>query len=75
MSEFLEAFSGDKYDHMRSITASLFNFLDRSQTGSVTFNDLVRKLYPALDEPKFKVIQQWVHQYESMYNSDKKRNT
>lgn len=63
MSEFLEAFSSDKYDHMRSITASLFNFLDRTQSGSVTFNDLVRKLYPALDASRFKVIQEWVHQY------------
>jgi Ca2+-binding EF-hand superfamily protein len=69
MSEFLEAFSSEKYDHMRSITASLFNFLDRNQTGSVTFVDLVKKLYPALDEHKYRVIEKWVAQYESMYNS------
>ena len=75
MSEFLEAFSSEKYDHMRSITASLFNFLDRSQSGAVTFNDLVKKLYPELDESKYRVIQQWVQKYESMYNSDKKRST
>lgn len=75
MAEFLEAFSSDKYDHMRSITASLFNFLDHRQRGCVTFKDLVRKVYPGLEEYKYTIIEGWVRQYEKLYNSDKKRNT
>lgn len=60
---------------MRSITASLFNFLDHRQKGCVNFNDLVRKVYPGLEEYKYAIIEGWVRQYEKMYNSDKKRNT
>ena len=33
---------------MKSIAASLFNFLDKKQNGKIDFLDLVTKLYPNL---------------------------
>jgi hypothetical protein len=37
IENFLDAFNEDKYQHMKSVAASLFNFLDDDQNGSVTF--------------------------------------
>ena len=68
----MEAFSGDKFDHMKSITASLFNFLDRRQTGKISFADLIFKIYPSLSLKQFEIIKLWVAQYEKMFNSEKK---
>lgn len=60
---------------MRSITASLFNFLDRKQTGLVTFEDLVKKLYPGLKPSNYATIMRWMDEYQKIYDPDKKRTT
>ena len=58
---------------MRSITASLFNFLDRKQSGKVTFADLLFKIYPSLSLKQFEIIQAWISQYDKMFTSEKRR--
>jgi Ca2+-binding EF-hand superfamily protein len=53
---------------MKSIAASLFNFLDKKQTGKVTFNELVEKLYPNLSKPHLDIVKFWIHEYNQNFN-------
>lgn len=48
IEDFINSFSQEKYNHMKGVAASLYNFLDKNQTGKVTFYDLVFKLYTNL---------------------------
>ena len=48
IEDFIENFNQEKYNHMKSVAASLFNFLDKKQHGQIEFMDLVTKLYPNL---------------------------
>lgn len=41
---------------MKSVAASLYNFLDRKQNGKVTFEELIIKLYPDLTKQHLKLI-------------------
>jgi hypothetical protein len=44
---------------MKSVAASLYNFLDQKQSGKVTFEELVLKLYPDLTENHLIMIRDW----------------
>ena len=57
---------------MKSIAASLFNFLDKKQTGKVEFIDLVTKLYPNLSKKHKETILFWSEEYNKNFNLDKK---
>lgn len=37
IEDFIDSFSQEKYNHMKSVAASLYNFLDQDQNGKVTF--------------------------------------
>jgi hypothetical protein len=44
---------------MKSVAASLYNFLDQKQTGKVNFIELVHKLYPDLTKQHIHTIISW----------------
>jgi hypothetical protein len=44
---------------MKSVAASLYNFLDKKQTGKVNFIEFVVKLYPDLSKQHLKIINNW----------------
>jgi Ca2+-binding EF-hand superfamily protein len=44
---------------MKSVAASLYNFLDKKQNGRVTFLELVLKLYPDLTKTHLKMVESW----------------
>ncbi|EGR32152.1 hypothetical protein IMG5_094380 [Ichthyophthirius multifiliis] len=66
IKEFTKAFS-DK-PHMKRVTASLFNFLDSKQRGTVTFEQLLIKLYPSLTKTHLKLINNWINQYVNTFS-------
>lgn len=57
---------------MKSIAASLFNFLDKKQSGKIDFLDLVTKLYPNLTKKHMEIISIWSEEYNRNFNIDKK---
>jgi len=57
---------------MKSVAASLYNFLDNKQSGKVTFEELVMKLYPDLTEHHMEMIRNWSDEYNCNFNLDKK---
>lgn len=59
---------------MKSIAASLFNFLDKKQSGKIDFMDLVTKLYPNLTKKHMEIIAAWSEEYNRNFNIDKKVN-
>lgn len=59
IENFIESFNEDKYNHMKSVAASLFNFLDMDQNGKVTFKELIQKLYPDLTTEHYEIIKLW----------------
>ena len=56
IEDFIENFNQEKYNHMKSVAASLFNFLDKKQHGKIDFLDLVTKLYPNLSSKHLQTI-------------------
>lgn len=44
---------------MKSVSASLFNFLDKHQNGKIEFLDLITKLYPSLSQKHLETIKIW----------------
>ncbi len=72
MEDFIMSFNHEKYSHMKSVAASLFNFLDKHKTGSITFNDFLVKLYPGLTQANFSLINQWSEEYNSKFNLERK---
>jgi hypothetical protein len=59
IEDFIENFNQEKYNHMKSVAASLFNFLDKHQNGKIHFLDLVTKLYPNLSQKHLETISIW----------------
>ena len=59
IEDFIENFNQEKYNHMKSVAASLFNFLDKHQNGKIHFLDLVTKLYPNLSQKHLETISVW----------------
>jgi Ca2+-binding EF-hand superfamily protein len=72
MEDFIENFNQEMYNHMRNETASLFNFLDKHQTGKIEFMDFVAKLYPTLTDKHLLTIRMWNDEYNRNFNIDKK---
>ncbi len=60
---------------MKSVAASLFNFLDKHQNGKIQFLDLVTKLYPNLSSKHLETISVWSEEYNRNFNIDKKIKT
>jgi hypothetical protein len=57
---------------MKSVAASLYNFLDKHQHGKVLFLDLVTKLYPNLTKQHIDTIKRWSDEYNRNFNVNKK---
>ena len=72
IEDFIDAFSQEKYNHMKSVAASLYNFLDKNQKNRVTFYDLVLKLYPNLTSKHLQTIKTWCIDYNKNFNIEKK---
>lgn len=53
---------------MKSVAASLYNFLDHNQNGKVSFNELILKIYPNLPQKHIKVIDKWSEEYNTNFN-------
>jgi len=53
---------------MKSVAASLFNFLDIDQNGKVTFKELIQKLYPDLTPEHYEMIKLWNNEYNQNFN-------
>jgi hypothetical protein len=68
IEDFIESFSQEKYNHMKSVAASLYNFLDQDQNGKVSFKELILKLYPNLAAKHLKTIDLWSHEYNVNFN-------
>ncbi len=60
---------------MKSVAASLFNFLDKKQNGKIEFLDLVTKLYPNLSAKHLETINIWSDEYNRNFNMDRKIKT
>ena len=45
---------------MKRVTASLFNFLDEKQQGTVSFEDMIMKMYPSLEKSHLDIINFWI---------------
>lgn len=57
---------------MKSVSASLFNFLDKHQNGKIEFLDLITKLYPSLSLKHLETIKIWSEEYNKNFNIGKK---
>ena len=60
---------------MKSVAASLFNFLDIDQNGKVIFKELIQKLYPDLTSEQYEIIKLWNNEYNQNFNLEKKIKT
>ena len=68
IEDFIESFSQEKYNHMKSVAASLYNFLDHDQNGRVTFKELLLKIYPNLSLKHLEMINGWSEEYNNCFN-------
>lgn len=53
---------------MKSVAASLYNFLDHDQNGRVSFKELLLKIYPDLAPHHISVIDLWCEEYNLNFN-------
>lgn len=53
---------------MKSVAASLYNFLDDDQNGKVNFKELLVKIYPNLAQPHIQIIEKWINDYATNFN-------
>lgn len=70
IKEFTKAFANKP--HMKRVTASLFNYLDSNQSGQVTFNELLKKLYPSLTQENMQLINHWISMYSKRFAAESK---
>lgn len=68
IEDFIDSFSQEKYNHMKSVAASLYNFLDQDQNGKVTFRELLLKIYPNLTSFHLTVVDHWIEEYAANFN-------
>ena len=54
---------------MQKVSASLFNFLDEKAQGSVTFHELIKRLYPMLHREEFELVARWAVEDEEVLKS------
>jgi hypothetical protein len=73
IEDFIESFSQEKYNHMKSVAASLYNFLDQDQNGRVTFRELLLKIYPNLTLHHLTTIDRWCDEYAASFNLKRNR--
>ena len=57
---------------MHNTIPGLFNFLDISGKGFVTFKELLKRLYPKLTSKEFKIIFEWIDFYEKIKSREAK---
>lgn len=53
---------------MKSVAASLYNFLDHDQNGRVSFKELLLKIYPNLAQHHITTIDLWCEEYNINFN-------
>ena len=53
---------------MKSISVSLYNFLDHKKNGKVTFVELVERIYPHLIKTDLNTIVEWSQEYSQNFN-------
>lgn len=53
---------------MKSVAASLYNFLDHDQNGRVSFKELLLKIYPNLAPAHIATIDAWCEEYNLSFN-------
>jgi hypothetical protein len=53
---------------MKSVAASLYNFLDHDQNGRVSFKELLLKIYPNLAQGHIATIDAWCEEYNQSFN-------
>lgn len=53
---------------MKSVAASLYNFLDQDQNGRVTFKELLLKIYPNLSSIHMMIVDRWIEEYATNFN-------
>lgn len=53
---------------MKSVAASLYNFLDHDQNGKVNFKELLLKIYPNLTPQHLITIDRWCEEYTVTFN-------
>lgn len=53
---------------MKSVAASLYNFLDHNQNGKVSFKELLMKIYPNLTMQHIICIDRWCDEYNANFN-------
>ena len=57
---------------MKSVAASLYNFLDHDQNGKVTFRELLLKIYPNLSSQHLTTVDRWCDEYATSFNLKQK---
>jgi Ca2+-binding EF-hand superfamily protein len=55
---FNRAFKGKEY--MERVTSGLFNFLDKDNTGYVTFDQFLKIYFPQINKEEIPAIMKWV---------------
>ncbi len=53
---------------MKSVAASLYNFLDHDQNGKVSFKELLLKIYPNLTQNHISTVDAWCEEYNLSFN-------
>lgn len=53
---------------MKSVAASLYNFLDHDQNGKVNFRELLLKIYPNLATNHLLTVDHWCDEYTATFN-------
>jgi len=61
--------SFSKNSNLQKVSASLFNFLDDKAHGYVTFEGLIKKLYPNLTKEEFDQLIRWSVEDELIFKS------
>ena len=56
---------------MKSVAASLYNFLDHDQTGQVSFQQLLIRIYPHLTAQHLQLIDYWSKDHANHFTHKK----
>lgn len=64
--EFFEAFESTPC--MRKLVSSVYGYLDEKKKGEVTFEDFLRRIYPAITKKDMILINHWVDMYRHTYD-------
>lgn len=53
---------------MRKLVSSVYSYLDQKKNGAVTFDEFLRRLYPALNNKDMLLVHHWVEMYKHTYD-------